>query len=113
MLSQRKRKKSWGSYRVLDVENESLTIIITLNPGNSMSYHSHNRRDEVWTVISGEGKVCIDGMEQPVKPGDVVTIQAGCLHTVTAITELKLIEVQLGREISVHDKQKYNLEHLL
>lgn len=95
------------------MKNKSLTIIVTLNHGKSMNYHSHNRRDEVWTVISGEGKVCIDGMEQPVKPGDVVTIQAGCRHTVTAITELKSIEVQLGREISVHDKQKYNLEHLL
>ena len=88
-----------------------MTIKVTLNPGHSMNYHSHARRDEVWTVISGTGRTIVDGMEQPVGPGDVVTMQAGCRHTILADTELKLIEVQLGREISVHDKQKFPLEH--
>ena len=49
-------------------------------------------------------------MEQPVQAGDVVTMQAGGRHTIIADTELKLIEVQLGKEISVHDKQKFPLE---
>ena len=102
-------EKSWGSFRVLDVEEESLTIKVTLNPGHRMNYHSHVRRDEVWTVIAGRGRTIVDGMEQAVKAGDVITMQAGCRHTVIAETELKLIEVQLGREISVHDKQKYEL----
>jgi mannose-1-phosphate guanylyltransferase len=52
----------------------------------------------------------VDGMEQEVHPGDVVTMQAGCRHTVLAETELKLVEVQLGAEINVHDKQKFSLE---
>lgn len=103
-------EKSWGSFKVIDVEDESLTIKVTLNPGHSMNYHSHERRDEVWTVISGRGTTIVDGMEQPVKTGDVVTMQAGCRHTVIAETELKLIEVQLGKEISVSDKRKYDLE---
>lgn len=104
-------EKSWGSFRVLDVEDESMTIKVTLTPGHSMNYHSHSRRDEVWTVISGKGRTIVDGMEQPVQAGDVVTMQAGCRHTVIADTELKLIEVQLGKEISVHDKQKFPLEN--
>jgi mannose-1-phosphate guanylyltransferase len=48
-------------------------------------------------------------MEQEVHAGDVVTMQAGCRHTIIAETELKLIEVQLGKEINVHDKQKFRL----
>lgn len=103
-------EKSWGSFRVLDVENESMTIKITLNPGHKMNYHSHERRDEVWTIVSGEGRSIVDGMEQPVTAGDVVTMQAGCRHTILADTELKIVEVQLGKEISVHDKKKYELE---
>lgn len=103
-------EKSWGSFRVLDVEDESLTIKVTLNAGHSMNYHSHQYRDEVWTVISGEGRTVVDGMEQKVKVGDVVTLSAGCRHTIFADTELQLIEVQLGKEISVHDKQKYELD---
>ena len=75
-----------------------------------MNYHSHKHRDEVWVVISGEGKTVVDGMEQKVKAGDVITMSAGCRHTVIAKTKLKLIEVQLGEAIDVHDKQKFALE---
>ena len=52
----------------------------------------------------------MDDMEQMVKPGDVITMSAGCRHTVIADTELKLIEVQLGADINVHDTQKVELE---
>ena len=103
-------EKSWGSFKVIDVETESMTIKVTLNAGHSMNYHSHKNRDEVWVIISGEGKTIIDGIKQRVKAGDVITMSAGCRHTVLAETELKLMEIQLGSDISVHDKQKFELE---
>lgn len=104
-------EKSWGSFHVLDVEKESMTIKVELNPGHSMNYHSHKNRDEVWTVISGKGRTIVDGFEQNVKAGDVITMAAGCRHTVIADTQLKLIEIQLGKDIDVHDKQKFDLEY--
>ena len=104
-------EKSWGSFKVIDIDKESMTIKVTLNAGHRMNYHSHQHRDEVWTVIAGEGKTIVDGMEQNVKAGDVITMSAGCRHTVIAETELKLIEVQLGEAIDVHDKQKFELEY--
>ena len=104
-------EKSWGSFKVIDVNGTSMTIKVTLNPGHQMNYHSHKKRDEVWVVVSGKGKTIVDGMEQSVKPGDVVTMAAGCRHTVIAETELKLIEVQLGENINVRDKQKFELEY--
>lgn len=103
-------EKSWGSFRVLDVEENSMTIKVTLNPGHRMNYHSHEKRDEVWVVVFGTGRTIVDGMEQPVKVGDVITMRAGCRHTVVADTELQLIEVQLGKDISVRDKHKYEME---
>lgn len=103
-------EKSWGSFRVLNVEDESMTILVTLNPGHSMNYHAHKMRDEVWVVIEGNGTTIVDGMRQDVKVGDVITMQAGCRHTVIANDTLKIVEVQLGKEISVYDKQKYELE---
>ncbi len=103
-------EKSWGSYRVLDVEAESMTVKVTLNPGHKMNYHSHDKRDEVWNVISGSGKTIVDGMEQPIRPGDVITMAAGCKHTVIAGDKgLQLIEVQLGKDISSADKHKYEM----
>ena len=100
-------EKSWGEFCIIDVEKHSLTIRVTLLTGRSMSYHSHEHRDEVWTVISGSGQVTLDGEKRQVGPGDVVRIPAGCRHKVQADTRLQTIEVQLGEEISVHDKIKY------
>ncbi len=105
-------EKSWGSFTVLDVQEDSMTIKIILRPGNKLYYHSHEHRDEVWTIMSGEGRTIVDGMEQVVRPGDVITMAAGCKHTVIADTELKIIEVQLGKDIDVNDKQKFELEGL-
>ena len=99
-------EKSWGSFRVIDIEEGSMTIKVTLNAGHRMNYHSHERRDEVWTVIEGEGRTIIDGVERKVKAGDVVSMAAGTPHTIIADTALQVIEVQLGQEISVGDKKK-------
>lgn len=100
-------EKSWGSYQVLDVEEESLTIKVTLNPGHEMNYHSHDLRDEVWNIVSGEGMVLINDEKHTAVAGDVFEIHAGAKHSVRAVTELKIIEVQLGKEISVYDKRKF------
>ena len=103
-------EKSWGRYQVLDVQEGSMTILATLNPGQHMSYHSHENRDEVWTVIRGTGKTIVDGMEQQIRTGDVITMEAGSRHTVYAgEAGLQLIEVQIGKEISAADKHKYEL----
>ena len=74
-----------------------------------MNYHSHKYRDEVWVVLSGSGKTVVDGMEQEVNAGDVITMSAGCKHTVFADTKLIMMEVQLGKDISVTDKEKFDL----
>lgn len=100
-------EKSWGTYNVVDAQTGAITIKASLKAGKGMSYHSHDFRDEVWTVISGEGTVIVDGMEQFVKTGDVVTIAAGCKHTIKATTDMQLIEVQIGSVIDVEDKTVY------
>ena len=104
-------EKSWGSYRVIDVEADSLTVKVTLNPGHKMNYHSHEHRDEIWNVISGAGAAIIDGVKKEIKPGDVLKMPRGSKHTVIADgLGLQIIEVQLGRDINVYDKKKYALE---
>ena len=101
-------EKSWGNYQVIDVEESSISVKVTLNPSHKMNYHSHERRDEIWNIISGSGKAIIEGVEQFVGPGDVIRMQAGQKHTIVAGDKgLQLIEVQLGKDISVTDKKKY------
>ena len=97
-------EKSWGSFKIIDVEDGSLTVKVTLNRGNRMRYHSHERRDEVWNFIAGAGRIIIDGTEKIVRAGDVIKIPCGVKHTVIADESLKIIEVQLGKDITVEDK---------
>lgn len=97
-------EKSWGEYKVIDVDAESLTIKVTLSAGSKMRYHSHNFRREVWTIISGSGRVVLDGKTKTVAVGDVVEIPVGAKHTLIAETNLQAIEVQMGEDISVEDK---------
>lgn len=103
-------EKSWGSFNILDVEDESLTIKITLLPGHRLHYHSHEHRDETWTVVSGEGIAVLDDAEVQLHPGTMLRLPAGCRHTMMARTEMTVIEVQVGENISSSDKRKYSLE---
>jgi mannose-1-phosphate guanylyltransferase len=52
----------------------------------------------------------VDGVVRRVRPGDVVSIIAGQKHTIIADSELKVIEAQLGRDIRVSDKTKFDFD---
>ena len=100
-------EKSWGSFKIIDIKDESLTIKVTLMAEHRMNYHCHQHRDEVWTVLSGTGHVILDEEILAIRAGDVVKIPANCKHTVVAHTELEMIEVQIGKDITIEDKIKY------
>ncbi|HBI61673.1 MAG TPA: mannose-1-phosphate guanylyltransferase, partial [Lachnospiraceae bacterium] len=61
-------------------------------------------------VISGTGRVVVDGLEKPCSAGDIISLPEGCKHTVIAESDLQIIEVQTGPEINVGDKVKYSFE---
>ncbi|MBQ4104631.1 MAG: cupin domain-containing protein [Clostridia bacterium] len=100
-------EKSWGTYNAIDVQQNAKTVKIFLKSGSSMQYHSHELRSEVWTVVSGQGKVVLDGVEQNVSAGDVVNVKARVKHLIEALTDMELVEIQLGDVLDVNDKKKY------
>jgi mannose-1-phosphate guanylyltransferase len=103
-------EKSWGSFRVIDVEENCLTIKVVIKSNDYMNYHSHEHRDEVWVVVSGVGIAVLDGKKIKISGGDRIEMKAGCKHTVFAVSELTMIEIQTGKDINVHDKIKYNYD---
>jgi mannose-1-phosphate guanylyltransferase len=82
---------------------EVLTKRICVAPGRNLSYQYHQLRDEVWTIVSGEGVMVLDGRSFPVKSGDVLTIKKESLHSLRAETEMDIIEVQTGTELIEED----------
>lgn len=102
-------EKSWGSYNVLEIGKNSLTIKAVLKKGHGMSYHSHEFRNEIWTITEGTGFAVINGERTEVKPGDILRMNAGDKHTIFADEEIHLIEVQIGENITSKDKIKYGM----
>ena len=99
-------EKSWGTFTVIDNQKNSKTIKIEMKPNTEMSYHSHSYRSEIWNIISGTGKVCINGECKTVKAGDVVQIPVDARHSIKANEKMEIIEIQLG-VFNTHDKCKY------
>lgn len=104
--------RRWGEYRVIDSRaygngTNALTKEIVIFPGKQLSYQRHAYRSEVWTVVSGEGEVVVDGHVTPVVPGTVTNIRALQMHAARATTEMHIIEVQLGSPLVEEDIERF------
>ena len=105
-------ERRWGEYRVLDYtqyedKTKSLTKHLMIEEGKSISYQCHLHRDEIWTVVDGEGKLLVDGQVKEVKRGDVAYIVAGRKHALYATKDLHFIEVQIGKELIEDDIERF------
>jgi mannose-6-phosphate isomerase len=90
--------RPWGQYWVLEDRETHKVKHIEVNPGGRLSYQYHNFRREIWTIVSGEATVTLEGEVKVYSKGEVVLIPLGAKHRVAnAGSELlELIEVQLG-----------------
>jgi len=108
-------ERRWGWYRIIDfmqAENglEVVTRRIQIDAGKNLSYHVHSQRKEQWTIIRGEALVMIGDQLKSIKACDTIQIEAGIGHAMKAITELELIEVQLGHDITDQDITRLYLD---
>ncbi|PQP82915.1 mannose-1-phosphate guanylyltransferase [Paenibacillus sp. PCH8] len=108
-------ERRWGCYRVLDyTRNEAggevLTKRICISAGKNLSYQYHLLRNEVWTVVSGTGELILNGQRRTISQGDTVIIDRSMLHSVRAVTELEIIEVQIGSQLIEEDIVRVSTE---
>ena len=104
-------KRVWGEYHVLDYRiqtngNNSMTKHLIIKPGQHISYQKHSHRTEIWTFIDGDGSLILDDIITKVGRGDVVYIKPGMKHAIKANTELHIIEVQVGDELTEEDIER-------
>jgi mannose-1-phosphate guanylyltransferase len=104
-------ERRWGWYRVLEhtkyIDNtEVLTKRINISIGKNLSYHYHNFRREVWTIVKGEGVLFLNDEFREIRSGDLVEIPVGVKHAVKAITDLEFIEVQTGNQLVEEDNHR-------
>lgn len=108
-------ERRWGYYQVIDYSQNSendhiLTKRICITKGNNLSYQYHVYREEMWTVVSGEGELVLDNQYQILKKGDLIKIPPKTKHSVKALTDLEIIEIQLGSNLVEEDIIRINSE---
>lgn len=104
-------KRVWGEYQVLDYRihpdgQNFLTKHLIIKPGSHISYQRHKHRSEIWTFVDGTGKLIINGDIKPVTRGEMAFITPGTKHAIKADTELHIIEVQVGDELTEEDIER-------
>lgn len=101
-------KRPWGTYRVItSFTSRSGTQFqvrhVCIHNGESFCYQRHFLRDEIWTIMDGTGSFVLDGKTKILQGGDVIHIHKGQKHAIKAVTELELIELQIGDELTEED----------
>jgi mannose-6-phosphate isomerase-like protein (cupin superfamily) len=79
---------------LVNCENEKnirLLAEISLRPGCSIGTHSHEAETEYYIILSGNGTVNDNGIETPVKTGDVVVTGDGASHSIANTGAVPLV----------------------
>jgi mannose-1-phosphate guanylyltransferase len=108
-------ERRWGEYRVVDYVTyadgtKALTKRLRIHAGKNISYQIHHHRAEIWIIVHGEGELLLDDERRAVGPGDVLRIAVGAKHAIRGVSDLEIIEVQLGTELEESDVVRLSLK---
>ncbi len=101
-------ERRWGWYRILDhfkFENGNEVLIkrLLIKSGKNLSYQKHLKRNEIWIVLNEKGEYVLDKKKGDLQTGDVIYIPKETIHSLRGVTNLDLIEVQMGSELLEED----------
>jgi mannose-6-phosphate isomerase len=91
-------ERPWGCYDVLLDTDFTKVKLITVAPGQRLSYQYHTNRREQWTVVEGVLTVVLDDEIYTVKTGGSIHIPLEAKHRAWNKTDevVQFIEVQTG-----------------
>lgn len=94
-------EREWGDYTVLNVSvdenhNKAVTKKKTVKQGSEIKEKIHTGNRAVWTVLSGKAVININGRNHDAFPGDTYTIDKGVAHSLKAVEDTVILEVQIN-----------------
>lgn len=94
-------EREWGDYTVLNVSvdekhNKAVTKKKTVKHGSEIKEKIHTANRAVWTVLSGKAVIKINGRNHDAFPGDTYTIDKGVTHSLKAVEDTVILEVQIN-----------------
>ena len=102
--------RPWGRYEVLLDAESTKVKLITVEPQRKLSYQSHEKRQEQWTLVKGKLTVVRDNVEYTLDtPGESFTIPKGSKHRAWNKTDepVQFVEVQTGTYFGEDDIIRY------
>ena len=100
LIKQNANKTSW-SCRLVDTESNSATMIGQM-PGEGNRRHYHPDWNEWWFILAGKWEFEIDGKAREIVTGDVVFIEKGKIHKITALGDEMAIRLAVSRNDVEH-----------
>ena len=85
----------------MDTESNSATMIGQM-PGEGNRRHYHPDWNEWWFILAGKWEFEIDGKAREIVTGDVVFIEKGKVHKITAIGDQMAIRLAVSRNDVEH-----------
>jgi len=80
----------------------SFVDLVRLPPGSAIAAHQHaENSEEVYVVLAGRGRICLEGIETEIGPGEVALNPPGGTHSLTNVGDSDLDFVVL--EVAVPD----------
>jgi len=78
------------SFRNSSIQRQSLAEALLI-PGQATEEHRHPNTEEIYYILSGHGRITIEGEERDVKPLDGIAILPGAAHTIRNTGDENLI----------------------
>lgn len=107
-------ERPWGSYDVLLDTDFTKVKLITVAPEQRLSYQSHEKRQEQWTIVKGRLTVILDEDHLVFYPGESVHIPFGAKHRAWNETDeiVQFVEVQTGTYFGEDDIVRYEDDYM-
>ena len=98
-------KKPWGIYKNIYENKNFIVKILTIYPKSKISLQYHQKRTEHWVVTQGIANVTKGDKTFILKQNESTFIGVEEIHRIEnkEDTDLVIVEVQLGSEISEND----------
>lgn len=95
-------ERAWGDYTVLNVSvdsagNRAVTKKKSITAGSIIEEAFHPEHSEVWTILSGRAVLTINSRSHDALPGDTYTIPENVSHSLMAVEDTVILEVQISR----------------
>lgn len=108
-LQHKFEERPWGRFEILMDTDTFKSKRILVYPEQKLSYQSHEKRGEHWTIVKGVAEVTLNDKVHTLRYGEHIHIPLGAKHRIRNPGKdvMEFIEVQVGSYFGEDDIKRY------